>query len=1155
MESRILADPQLVGREAELEKLGYFFEQAKSGRGTTVFISGEAGSGKTRLVKEFLKAVRREDVAVLSGWCLSNAAVPYFPFFEAFNRYFASEDAEKLEIKDWRMGAVRSEALAGSQAVTPQVWKDQTFTAVANALDSISAKRPVVLFIDDLHWADSASLALIHYLASNVSSDKVLVLGTFRSEQLVADAEGRPHPLVETLRLLRRQNLVEEIFIRSLDQKSVSTLAQNMLGGCVQLELAQRLSKESQGNPLFVVESLRMLNERNGLVFEGDEWRLTAGAIGIPPKIRDIILQRLSVLSRDQRGVLDAASVIGEQFDASLLASVLDQESVETIKLLDAVSKETSLVVCDEELYRFDHARTRDALYSDLSPAFRKVYHAKVAEKLESTSVDGKLPLSDLAYQYAQAGNKCKAVEYALAAGKDALAKWSNGEAVKHFSFVVKTTGDAVDQAEDKLVALERLGDAYYAGDSLRQAVAVFEEFANVQSGAARLRALRKAAEAAIYVGDIARQKELTVKAEAAVKETGDRLEAARILNLRVFLIQSPSDWLVARKNGEQILRVFEEEYALSDAAQVLRWVAYGQAMLGGLEKGVEFALRSIALLDELGDFRSQLEAYAYAGGTMQAGALVEEANGMFAKAVEVNEKYKIWDYVRLFPAYVWEAMGLVGSDTPKAIAKALQALEYFEKTDSRLYAGAVYGILVVAHALAGDVDRVDEYFGKLMSLPKDILSNAPTQIYSAPTMGTYYAAKNEFEKSNKIFTDWLAAINSVFPSPFYEASSKQLYAWSLSRQGKMEEAKVQLSEAQKIVEAAQERFRHVNVHESLMTLTHPEVNQTFEIRVDLVNVSRSQGSIVKVDNLVVPELEIVDLSPNCFLEGSCIEFKDGAIQPFEVKTIKLTVKAAKPETFNLEPVVTYIDELEETKESSTRPFTITVQPMPRKTQVAGRISTGFDPLDDALLGGLPEKYAVALSSPSTDKKELIIRRFLEVGTMAGEPVFYITAEAANMKTMAEKYPLNFFLFVCNLQADSMIPSAENVFKLKGVENLTEIDIALTKAFRTLEPAAKCTRRICMDIVSDVLLQHHALNTRKWLRALLPTLKAEGFTVLAVIDPGMHPPEETQAVLSLFDGEISIYEKETAKGKGSFLRIRKMMAQKYAKDEVSLTEE
>ena len=112
MESRILADPQLVGREAELEKLRYFFEQAKSGKGTTVFISGEAGAGKTRLVKEFLKTVKKENVSVLSGWCLSNAAIPYFPFFEAFNKFFASVDAEKLEIKDIISTITKSEARA-----------------------------------------------------------------------------------------------------------------------------------------------------------------------------------------------------------------------------------------------------------------------------------------------------------------------------------------------------------------------------------------------------------------------------------------------------------------------------------------------------------------------------------------------------------------------------------------------------------------------------------------------------------------------------------------------------------------------------------------------------------------------------------------------------------------------------------------------------------------------------------------------------------------------------------------------------------------------------------------------------------------------------------------------------------------------------------
>ena len=98
-------------------------------------------------------------------------------------------------------------------------------------------------------------------------------------------------------------------------------------------------------------------------------------------------------------------------------------------------------------------------------------------------------------------------------------------------------------------------------------------------------------------------------------------------------------------------------------------------------------------------------------------------------------------------------------------------------------------------------------------------------------------------------------------------------------------------------------------------------------------------------------------------------------------------------------------------------------------------------------------------------------------------------------------------------------------------------------------------RRICFDIVSDILLQHHAVTTRRWLSALLPTLKSKGFTILAAINPGMHPPEELQAVLGLFDGEISIHEKETPRGTTSFLKIKKMTGQKYLRDEIPLTEE
>ena len=136
-----------------------------------------------------------------------------------------------------------------------------------------------------------------------------------------------------------------------------------------------------------------------------------------------------------------------------------------------------------------------------------------------------------------------------------------------------------------------------------------------------------------------------------------------------------------------------------------------------------------------------------------------------------------------------------------------------------------------------------------------------------------------------------------------------------------------------------------------------------------------------------------------------------------------------------------------------------------------------------------------------------------------------------------------------------MVKSLPNVFKLKGVESLTDIDIALIMSFRALGAAQNGPRRSRIIIVSDVRLQHHAVTTRKWLSGLLADLKSKGFTTLALINPEVHPTEEVQAILILFDGEIKIAERETPKGPKKTLRIKKMYNQRYLENEVSLSKE
>jgi KaiC/GvpD/RAD55 family RecA-like ATPase len=217
-----------------------------------------------------------------------------------------------------------------------------------------------------------------------------------------------------------------------------------------------------------------------------------------------------------------------------------------------------------------------------------------------------------------------------------------------------------------------------------------------------------------------------------------------------------------------------------------------------------------------------------------------------------------------------------------------------------------------------------------------------------------------------------------------------------------------------------------------------------------------------------------------------------------------------------------------------------------------GHVATGHTGLDKLLHGGIPSNSAVVLTSPSCNERDLLIKSFLETGAKNGEVVFYVTINPGSTKKLADEYPSNFCLFVCNPQADAIVRNAPDVIKLKGVENLTDISIALASTVHKIDRSLKGPRRICIGLVSDVLLQHHAVQTRKWLAGLIPELQSEGFTTLAVMDPEMHPSQDVRAVLDLFDGEVNISEKETEKGSQVLLKIKRMSNYKFLDEELLL---
>ncbi len=351
---------------------------------------------------------------------------------------------------------------------------------------------------------------------------------------------------------------------------------------------------------------------------------------------------------------------------------------------------------------------------------------------------------------------------------------------------------------------------------------------------------------------------------------------------------------------------------------------------------------------------------------------------------------------------------------------------------------------------------------------------------------------------------------------------------------------------------AGLERFEQADVQAKLITrVREAKVGDKVRFELQVVNVGREAILLNRVEKVVPEGFEPVVTPDHSQFENSSLIVKGKRLEPLKLEELAFTLRPLQKGSFQMIPKVICIDQKGDQVDHLTQPISIEVS----EATLPGRVTTGYGDLDRLLLGGLPERYAVVLSSPSCDERDLLLRRFLESGAKAGQVTFYVTIEPRGVLDLAEEYASSFYLFICNPRADAMVGSQPNICKLRGVENLTDISIALTSAYRKLDSSPSHPRRVCIEVVSDVLLQHHAVVTRKWLAGLIPDLRSAGFNTLAVINPMMHTTEEVHAVVGLFEGEIRIYQRETGRGPQKFLKVEKLYDKKYLDSELLLQRE
>nr|WP_082971202.1 BTAD domain-containing putative transcriptional regulator [Mycobacterium sp. 852002-51971_SCH5477799-a] len=430
-----------VGRGRELEGLLSAWQTALGGGVRAVLIAGEPGVGKTRLAGEWSQQAYEQGAVVLYGRCDEDLGVPYQPFAEALRSLAPCVGADRLR------GLRGVEALLSLVPGLADILPDLTsparadpdteryalFDAVVALLEIASKSAPVVMIVDDLHWAAKPTLLLLRHLLRFGDHARVQIVGTYRSTDL-----DRSHPLAATLADLHRDGTADRLTLSGLDEDDVTAYVAE--AGYDDEELAHALASVTGGNPFFLIEALRHVDESGGV------WDQST----LPQGVREAVSRRLSRLATDTNKALAAAAVVGSRFALELVEQVVGSD------LIDAFDEARQAGIVIEEpggYYRFNHAIVRQSLLAELASVRRMRLHQRIATTLEALpGVDDEL-LGELAYHYfecAWAGNAAKAALYCRRAADQAMARLAYEGAADLYHRALHALEDIDDELPDR---------------------------------------------------------------------------------------------------------------------------------------------------------------------------------------------------------------------------------------------------------------------------------------------------------------------------------------------------------------------------------------------------------------------------------------------------------------------------------------------------------------------------------------------------------------------------------------------------------------------------------------------------------------------------------------------------------------------------------
>jgi tetratricopeptide (TPR) repeat protein len=623
-----------VGREIELSKLEGFLTNAMDSAGRVVFITGEPGIGKTALADEFLRRARADypSLSIARGRCVEQYGTgeAYLPFLDALGALLDGPARERLaaimrtSAPMWCAQLPAAFSSTGAfetiQQETIGATQERMMREMGDALGVFSSLSPVVLLLEDLHWADPSSIDLLRHLCQRIGNQRLMIAGTFRPE----DVERSNHPLKDYKAEMQARKLCDEIALDLLTTSHIqdylnATFSPNDFPS----EFAKHIHDKTEGHPLFATSLMQYLHERGDIAKSNEHWSLSRPLskmeLEAPESVRSMISKQISVLQDHERRALQYASVEGQEFLSTVVATLLGVDEIEVEEMLAKIEKTHRLIVtCEEEdlpdgslatRYRFAHALYQNFLYDDLVANRRIMLHRQAGERLaQHYGTRAPQIAAQLALHFERGRDFVKAVEFLIHAGDNATTLYANAEARDHYTRAL-TLAEKLPEEErpEVMVQLYRkrggtnmaLSRFSHSVDDYVSMLAHLEKFESPEQKAAGLNALATTLFFAHRLDEMeARADEALAAARAANSETL-RLDTMCLMGLKHLCY---GELTVGRP-------------ILDDVNKSARAINYKPALLSGLtwrgclyffqteyEQSVEIELEARQLASELRD-------------------------------------------------------------------------------------------------------------------------------------------------------------------------------------------------------------------------------------------------------------------------------------------------------------------------------------------------------------------------------------------------------------------------------------------------------------------------------------------------------------------------------------------------------------------------